>query len=394
MRGFSFLGRVQAKKDGVVMVLLFFSLSSLYLATASGITSSNGGSHYALLRTMLDNHTFALENFDDYAEGNDIALTEDGRLFSDRPPGNALAAIPFYLLGEILPQPLAQLPSRHDADNTALWYVLLMPVLAGAGTVTLLYYFLRQQHILPAAALITCLILGVGTAHWKYSSVFFSHALSSFIILLVVVSAVSLSSPLSASLPRFFGLGLLLGFSVLVEYSNGLLVGIICLFIGGQLSRQRPFSARKLFPVIAAIGLGGVPSILFLAFYNQVNFGDPFTLSYAYAVNYPWAGEFSSTFSVPLRAGLQALLIWGESGGWCGGPCMNQGLFLLSPVLLLAWPGYWLYGRRGSHPIFWLTTAVFLAYLLLFAKHHTAHGFTADGRYLVPFLSLLMLPIA
>ncbi|MEJ2749768.1 MAG: hypothetical protein P8183_17950, partial [Anaerolineae bacterium] len=37
---------------------------------------------------------------------------------------------------------------------------------------------------------------------------------------------------------------------------------------------------------------------------------------------------------------------------------------------------------------------LFLVYLLLFAKHFTFHGFTGDGRYLVPFLSLLAIPLA
>ncbi|MBE2201965.1 MAG: hypothetical protein IAE79_25380, partial [Anaerolinea sp.] len=118
----------------------------------------------------------------------------------------------------------------------------------------------------------------------------------------------------------------------------------------------------------------------------------PVTLSYAYAINYPWAGQFGSTFSAPLLPGLKAMLYWGEGGGWCGGPCYNQGIFLLSPLLLLALPGYWLYARRQWRP-FALTTTLFLIYLLLFARHHTAHGFTGDGRYLVPFLPLLALPL-
>jgi hypothetical protein len=32
-------------------------------------------------------------------------------------------------------------------------------------------------------------------------------------------------------------------------------------------------------------------------------------------------------------------------------------------------------------------------YLLLFARHHTFSGFTADGRYLVPFLTLWFVPV-
>jgi hypothetical protein len=39
-------------------------------------------------------------------------------------------------------------------------------------------------------------------------------------------------------------------------------------------------------------------------------------------------------------------------------------------------------------------TAGFPIDLFLFAAHRTSHGFTADGRYLVPFLSLLAIPLA
>ena len=41
--------------DWLAAFLLFFILSTFYYATASGITSSNDGSHYALIRTMVEN---------------------------------------------------------------------------------------------------------------------------------------------------------------------------------------------------------------------------------------------------------------------------------------------------------------------------------------------------
>jgi hypothetical protein len=87
------------------------------------------------------------------------------------------------------------------------------------------------------------------------------------------------------------------------------------------------------------------------------------------------------------------LLIGGEGDGWCGGPCQNIGLLQLSPVLLLALPGWYFFYQKARRECL-LTTALFLIYLLLFARHRTYHGFTADGRYLTPFLSLLALPLA
>lgn len=378
----------------LVAVFLFVGLSSLYYATASGITSSNDGSHYALLRTMVENRAFTLNQFDDYAEGNDIALVPmaDGRqlLYSDRPPGTAVTTIPFYLLGNLLPELSATLPSRHDAENPRLAYVLMLPAMAGAATAVILYWLLRRLGLSIAVALTAVLFFALGTIHWKYSSVLFSHVLSGLLVIAAVYLAFHLEQREEASGRGYFLIGLVLGWSVVVEYSNVLLVIMIGLYLvlaNGRLIWQRPTRT------ILAFLLGGLLPALFLAFYNTVNFGRPWTLSYAYAVNYPWASSFRTTFDFPLLQGLQALLVWGEGPGSCDGPCLNQGIWLLSPVLLLAIPGLLPYLRRQRRA-FVLTMGVFLLYLLLFATHHTFHGYTADGRYLAPFLSLLAIPMA
>ncbi|MCP4426916.1 MAG: hypothetical protein GY803_20700 [Chloroflexi bacterium] len=377
------------RADWFVAVLLFVGLSSFYFATASGITSSNDGSHYALARTMVENRSFALKQFDDYAEGNDIAV-RDEVLYSDRPPGTAVLSTIFYTLGNYLPDPLAPLPSRHDAENPRLLYVMMLPVLAGAGTAILLYLFLRQIGVTTAGATTAVLMFSLGTAHWKYSTVLFSHALSGFLVMLSILQATRIAREKISHWRRYFILGFILGFSVLIEYSNGLLVVIVSLF---ALIAMRSYSLRSLSLAMGSLIAGGLIPAAFLAYYNNANFGGPFTLSYAYAVNYPWAGNFGETFSWPLLPGLRALLIWGEGGGWCNPTCYNQGLFLLSPIMLLALPGLWPYFRRARQSFF-LTNVVFFVYLLLFAKHFTSHGFTGDGRYLIPYLSLLAIPLA
>ena len=384
------------RTDRLVALALFVGLSLLYFLTLSGITSSNDGSHYALLRTMADNRAFALKQFDDFAEGNDVAITPDGRLFSDRPPGTAVAALPFYGLGglhaALCPAtspgclPLAGL-SRHDGDNPRLLYVLLLPVFAGAGTAALLFGLLRTLGIGRGAALTAVVFFALGTTQWKYSTVLYSHALSGFLVVLSVFLALLLAEREIAGWRWYLLLGFALGAAVVVEYSNALLLPLVGLF---WLWRSWPRAVRRPLTTVLPALAGALPPLAFLAWYNAVNFGRPWTLSYAYAVNYPWAGAFGTTFSFPLLAGLRALLWWGEGGGWCGGPpCVNQGLFLLSPVWWLALPGLVVFLRRRQ-AAFVLTAGLFLVYLLLFAKHQTSHGFTADGRYLTPFLGLLV----
>jgi len=377
------------RTDRLLCLTLFIVLSSIYFATVSGITCSNDGSHYALTRALAEEGRFTIESYDGYAEGNDVAV-RDGKLYSDRPPGTALMASAFYGIGNWLPSPLIPLESRHDPGNPRLLYVMLVPVWAGTGTVLLLYLLLRELNLSVFSALTASVAFALGTAHWKYSSVLFSHAPSALLVLSSVYLVVRMGRTSQSHWSLPFALGLLAGCSVLVEYSNAILVAAAALYL--VLAVEAPSSRGQLVKAGLFVA-GGLLPAGFLAFYNTVNFGGPLRLSYDYAINYPWAGDLQETFSFPLVQGLRAMLIWGEGGGWCDPTCYNQGLFLLSPVLLLSVLGVGLYVRRARSESI-LTLGLFLTYLLLFAKHRTFHGFTADGRYLVPFLALWCIPLA
>ncbi len=375
--------------DRILCTTLFLVVSSIYFATVVGITCSNDGSHYALTRALAEEGQFTIESYDQYAEGNDIARRE-GKLFSDRPPGTALIASAFYKIGNVLPPPLSPLDSRHDPHNPRLLYVMLVPIWAGTGVVLLLYVLLRESNLSVFSALTTSLTLGLGTIHWKYSSVLFSHAPSALLVMGSVYLAIRAgrASNLHRIVP--LALGGLVGCAVLVEYSNVILVAAVGLYLLLTVSSS-PSTSR--FAYLALFIGGGLLPAAFLAFYNTSNFGSPFALSYDYAINYPWAGKFLETFNFPLGKGLRAMLVWGEGGGWCDPTCYNQGLFLLSPVLLLSVLGMGSYVRRARREAT-LTLGLFLVYLMLFAKHRTFHGFTADGRYLAPFLALWCIPLA
>ncbi|MBS3783391.1 MAG: phospholipid carrier-dependent glycosyltransferase, partial [Anaerolineae bacterium] len=205
------------RTDRLLCLTLFVVLSSIYFATVSGITCSNDGSHYALTRVLAEEGRFTIESYDGYAEGNDVAV-RDGKLYSDRPPGTALMASAFYGIGNWLPSPLIPLESRHDPGNPRLLYVMLVPVWAGTGTVLLLYLLLRELNLSVFSALTASVAFALGTAHWKYSSVLFSHAPSALLVLSSVYLVVRMgrTSQRPWSLP--FALGLLAGCSVLVEY--------------------------------------------------------------------------------------------------------------------------------------------------------------------------------
>jgi hypothetical protein len=71
----------------------------------------------------------------------------------------------------------------------------------------------------------------------------------------------------------------------------------------------------------------------------------------------------------------------------------NQGVFWMSPVLLLAVPGFWFWARNHARRPLALALVTLGAYLALFAIHRTYHAFTRDARYFTPFLPLLAIGV-
>lgn len=409
---------------------LFALAAVVYAATLTGITCSNDGSHYALVRSLVDRRSVEVSSFAGFTEGNDLAR-KDGELFTDRPPGTAVLAAPLYALGKVLPSPATPLPSKHDAENPALYYLMLFPVMLGAGTLVVLYQLLRRWQLGSSAAFLTCLTVAFGTLHWKYSTVLFSHAASGFCLLTALWTTFRAAGDppqqqndgqeteaVQSDQPRHIGLallaGLLAGSSAVVEYSNLPVIGVLGAFLAWSAWRA---PAARTWKTLGGFGAGLLPPLLFLAWYNAAHFGAPWVTSYAYNVSYPWATSFRTTFDFPLLQGLHAMLFF------TGGPLSeslslttlngerivqgvaNQGLFLLSPVLLCAVVGLLPLvrgtittgsraGKGGHRAELGVTLGIALFYLLLFSTHHTFHGGMRDGRYLTPFIPMLSIPLA
>jgi len=374
-------------RDRVIAVVLFVVVSSVYYATAVGISSSNDGSHYALLRAMVDQGQFRIDDYAQHAEGNDLAIRDDV-VYSDRPPGTALMAVPFYVIGKVLPAPIRPMYARYDEGFPPLAYIVMLPVITGAAAVVILYLVLRSYEIGQGAALATSLASAFGTTLWKYGSVMFSHAPSALLIMGGVALAIRIGREGRIRPLLGLALGFVLGLSVVVEYSNTIFVVVVLIYITATVGR-RVIRGRGEWIGGGALAVGMVLPIGFLLYYNTINFGGPFFTSYKYAINYPWAASFGTTFDVPLWKGLPGILWYGLDLA----DQENQGILLLMPVLLIGAAGVWAYLRRSVREAIFVL-GLFLIYLLLFAKHHTFSGFTADTRYLTPFLGLWFIPIS
>ncbi len=383
------------KTDWRTAAILFAAISSVYFATVAGITSSNDGSHFALVRALADKRSFEISEYLSFTENQDYALRGNLR-FSDRPPGTAILTASVYAASQVLPPPLAPLRSKHDPDNPRLVYVLLVPVIAASATAIILFWMLRAHFTLPlTSSLLTTLAFAVGTMTWKYGSLLYSHATSG----LAVMAAVALLSrhirsddfsrqgqtaAKAATTNAGFWLGLLLGASVLMEYTNIVFIAFVGLYWLWQAFSppppHPPAPSRERVTRLFRLILGGLLPALFLMWYNTVNFGEPLKLSTfnADTTRWPQNQSFLTDFATPIWVGLPAMLFYGSD---------NQGLFWLAPISLLGLAGLQGLWRRSRRE-FVLIVGCFTAMLLLFSTSTTFNPFTNDGRYITPFLGL------
>ncbi|MFN8513361.1 MAG: hypothetical protein U0841_12380 [Chloroflexia bacterium] len=103
---------------------------------------------------------------DDY---RDLSFYE-GHFYSDRPPGTAFLAVPFYWLGQVADK----VSGRQDLDFP-LRFVTMLPPLLGVATVLALALLARGLGAGWAAANTTAAIGGLTTLVLKYATLLYSH---------------------------------------------------------------------------------------------------------------------------------------------------------------------------------------------------------------------------
>ncbi len=246
----------------------------------------------------------------------------------------------------------------------------------------LLYALLMQWGASRSAGIFVALAYGLLTPAFAYANSFYGHQLSAALLFIAfyLIHQFSLQSVDTPSWFRLLCIGLLLGFSVITEYPALLMVLALLAYAFFMLRRRNEWK-RIVFVVI---GLAACAAVLLS--YNTFVFGGPFKLGYGNSTL--WEAQHSAGFMSLTYPNIDAA--WGITFG------LFRGLFILSPILLLALPGFVMWHRsRRLIPEFALALfSVSAMFLFNASSIMWWGGFAIGPRYLLPGLPFMALAIA
>jgi len=376
-------------------VYLFLTLLVCYGYFFPRWADPNQNSRLDMVIAVVEDTTFQI---DDYVE-NTVDYAKVGEhYYSDKAPGAAFLGIPVYaILKGFLDLPVMDSVMDRLANNKAfnstlrkegtgllehkvrfaiaqVALTLVTSALPTALMGVLMYRLLAR--FTPRRWPRTLVVLGYGllTPAFAYAGAFYGHQLSAACLFGAFYLMFVGTKPLSTR--SLLAVGLLLGYSVITEYPSVLIVGILFLYACYRLNNRWRIGWVILTGALIAAGW---------MTYNAAIFGSPFELGYSHSEL--WTDQHETGFMSLTWPHWEAL--WGITFS------PFRGLFMLSPLLLLAMPGFALWWNSGEHrPELWVTlTSVLAMFLFNSSSIMWWGGFAIGPRYLLPMLPFMVLPI-
>jgi hypothetical protein len=349
---------------------VFVLLASLFVLTSSGrVRTPDEYMTFFQTESLVTHGTTAVPQA--VRAGNFYGKVDPrGEPRAPYPPGQAIAAAPFYLLGATI----ARLPGvpAHARWAALRAGVCFSSAIFAAAAAALFFSISWRLSGRAGAALLATAALALATPILPYAGYFFSEPLA--ILLLMAAAYGLLTAPRDAplGLARALVAGVCLGAAVWVRFTHVLALPVFAV----ALAAGRPRDRRYAVVLLAS----GTLLVLGVLAYNHGVWGHPFASGYP-----PNAedGRNLNSFHTPWHIGLYGFLL-----------SPGKSIVLFAPPLLFAlWALPSLRRREGAA----FVTAVLMpiAYLLLFMSYtQWDGGYCVGPRYLLPTIPFLCLAVA
>jgi hypothetical protein len=393
------VGLERFPKIRVVELALFFILLVSFIYTFPRWADPNQNSRLNMVFAAVEDGTFQIdryvENTVDYAKVGE-------HYYSDKAPGTAFLGIPIYAgLKVFLDSPLLEGVMDRLANNDAFRSTLrsdgtgilaekvrfaiaqvvltfFLAALPSAFTGVLIFRVLGVLTSKLWSRFIVVLGYGLLTPAFAYAGALYGHQLSAALLFAAFYILFMRRSHLSAA--ALFSVGGLMGISVVTEYPSILMAGVLMLYILYILRQEQDWRLAGW----AALS-GGVIALAWMT-YNTSVFGGPLNLGYSQSEL--WTDQHETGFMSLTLPHWDA--IWGITFG------AFRGLFILSPWLLLFFPGLYLWRRSRKYPLEYWVVLASVAGIFLFNASSIMWwgGFAVGPRYMLPMLPFMVLPVA
>jgi hypothetical protein len=352
----------------------------------------NQDSRLDLTLALVNHGSIAIDGYQ-WNAGVDAALVR-GHYYSNKAPGQSLAAVPIFVAFKGL---LSVTGHGSDAERIGVgryWKKLyfdffLLQCLVSIYTVSipgmlffmLFFWFLGFFTKSTASRVALTLGTALATNMFPYSQVFYPHVPTAALLFgAFMLLYVAGSREAQRQTPRLRGqpgkaalcAGLCLGGAFLLDHTAALPGGVVGLYGLTRLPRR-----SWLY-----LAIGAAPALAITLGFDYLSYHNAAVTGYNARGGSGPAGIDPGVAQAPSGHGF-----WGMSFS------PYRGIFFLSPFLLLAFPGAWLWRRRGGYE--WATClGAAIAYFVAISAISFWYGGASVGpRYLVPIVPFLALPV-
>ncbi|MFX1518320.1 MAG: ArnT family glycosyltransferase [Promethearchaeota archaeon] len=354
--------KIRSLKDSVPFKL-FLGTFLIYIFCNNGVGwgSASERTRYAQIKAIVEDNVLYVDRFiPTFPDSTvwDLSLSPNGHYYPNKPPGLTFLGVPILFI-------TTKLNIQFPWDG---WILILLSCSFTSFAVIMVY--LMCKNILAMnekVSIITSLIFAFATFAFPHAVTLYSNVYSQFFVIFTTYFLIDRQNTENTIL-RLFLSGTGMGFLILLDYPNLLLIAPMLLYL---LSSK---NWRLIWLFLLPVGLFAT----ILAWYQFVCFESPFVTTYTYAVTH---GDVTTGFNNPLHIGLIALLI-----------TPRRGLFLYSPILLFGFYGLAkMLQNKTERKEALLFISFFLILLIFFALQKYSSGWVFGSRRLTPVLPLFVL---